>query len=205
MSKNGDGQFGQEWYDRKTLLMEKLLGKEHEIVMHAVTPYELGGALDLYYYPNGISGTAVATKECSESPDEGSTNAFFDVYELVMFTKHGLSIDDANDESTPFGRVHSNIDSILNSVAPYSAQAKLNRFETCEFPEDMKTLGGKCLIFDTYGVEPTSKLPFGLLVVIEVFRSEMEFAHENGGSKLIARLTIAGHYPYSDMEREPVV
>jgi hypothetical protein len=37
-----------------------------------------------------------------------------------------------------------------------------------------------------------------------VFRSEMEYARENGGAKLIRRLKKAGYYPYSDLDREAV-
>ena len=204
MNEEQEEQLAEEWHDNKSSLMEATLGKEHDVVMHAIIPYAVGGGLDLYYYPNGIAGTAIATKECCESPTEGSTNDTFDLYELVMFTKHPLSLDDAQKDSTPFGLAHRNINSILNVVARYSAQATLNPNETCEFPADMETLGGKCLIFAAYGKQAKAKAKFGLLAVIEVFRSEMDFAREKGGGKLLAKLEKAGHYPYSDLDREPV-
>ena len=123
-----------------------------------------------------------------------------------MFTKHPISLDDATDESTPFGRAHRNINAVLNCIAPYSAQATLNPYETCEFPEDMDTVGGKCMIFDGYTGSPDEiPLEFGLLAVIEIFRSEMNFARTHGGGELINRLHDAGHYPYSDLDREAVV
>ena len=81
----------EDWYERKSRLMEQSLGKEHDMVMHAIIPYSVGGGLDLYYYPNGIPGTAIATKELSESPTEGSSNKVYDRYELVMFTATGRS------------------------------------------------------------------------------------------------------------------
>ena len=204
VNEEQDEQLAQEWHDHKSSLMEHALGKEHDVVMHSIIPYAVGGGLDLYYYPNGIAGTAIATKECCESPNEGSTNDTFDLYELVMFTKHPLSLDDAQKDSTPFGKIHSNINAILNVVTPYSAQATLNPNETCEFPADMETLGGKCLIFAAYGDQSKAKAKFGLLAVIEVFRCEMEFAREQGGAKLLEKLKQAGHYPYSDLDREPV-
>jgi hypothetical protein len=67
----------------------------------------------------------------------------------------------------------------------------------------METVGGKCLIFDAYGLDGEHK-DFGLLVVIEVHRSEMEYAREYGGKKLLDKLKIAGYYPYSDLERPAV-
>lgn len=197
----------EEWYARKSAIMEEMLGKEHDMVMHAIIPYALGGGLDLYYYPNDIPGTAIATKELSDHPGEGSSNSVFECYELVMFTKLPLKLDDALNEEKAFGKMHSVMNSILNGVAPYSAQATLNPNETCEFPPDMPKIGGRCLIFDGYPSYPDEEEPaeFGLLAVIEVFRSEMEFAREAGGAMLIERLKANGHYPYSDLDREPVV
>jgi hypothetical protein len=194
----------QEWYDRKSAVMEERLGPEHDMVMHAIIPYAIGGGLDLYYYPNGVPGTAIATKELSELPGEGSSNDVFRCYELVMFTRHAVDLD-AKEEDEGFGRAHHVINAILNAIAPYSAQATLNPNETCEFPADMPTIGGRCLIFDGYptydDVEPDE---FGLLAIIEIFRSEMDYARANGGAKLLRLLRKHGHYPYSDLDREPV-
>jgi hypothetical protein len=203
---DADEEAGERWYVRKSALMEEMLGKEHEMVMHAIIPYAIGGALDLYYYPNGLPGTAVATKELSELPGEGSSNSVYQCYEPVMFTKHSLDVDKAHDDRTAFGRAHSVINAVLNRIAPYSAEATLNPNDTCEFPTEMPTVGGRCLIFDGYpSYSDDEPAEFGLLAVIEVFRSEMAYAQERGGAKLLNRLKAAGHYPYSDMERKPVV
>ncbi len=147
--------------------------------------------------------TGIATKELCESPYEGSGNDQYNLYEIVMFTKHRLDLDAAKDEKSEFGKVHNRIDAILNFIAPYSAQATLNHNETCEFPEDMERVGGKCLIFQAYGWRG-KKESFGLLAVIEVLRSEMEFARASGTAALVERLREAGHDPYSDLDREPV-
>jgi hypothetical protein len=195
----------QAWYDRKSTRMEEMLGKEHDMVMQAMIPYAIGGGLDLYYYPNGVAGTGVATKELSELPGEGSSNDVYQCYELVMFTKYSIDLNAAKDETTGFGRAHTIINAVLNTVALYSAQTKLNPNETCEFPAEMQTVGGRCLIFDGYPSYPEDEpAEFGLLAAIEVFRSEMAYARTHGGAKLLERLKAEGHYPYSDLEREPV-
>jgi len=150
--------------------MEAMLGKEHDMVMHALIPYRLGGGLDLYYYPHGRPGTAIATKELCESPDEGSSNLAFNLYELAMFTKLPIDLDTATDDKTAFGRIHSRINAILNCIALYSAEAELNPGETCEFPEDMEAIGGGCLIFDGQAPDVDEEpSEFGLLMVIEIF------------------------------------
>jgi hypothetical protein len=198
-------EIARRWYERKSALMEASLGKEHDVVMHAIIPYAIGGGLDLYYYPNGLPGTAIATKELSELPNEGSSNDVYHSYELVMFTKHRLDLDAATDENTEFGRIHANINAILNLIAPYSVQAILNLNETCEFPAEMESVGGKCLIFDGFAAHSDEVAKdFGLLVILEVYRSEMEYARREGGAKLIERLKAREHYPYSDLDREPV-
>lgn len=196
---------GQEWYDHKAAVMEELLGPSHDIVMHSVIPYSVGGALDLYYYPNGIPGTGIATLELSEAPGEGSSNDVFPCYEMVMFTRHPIDLDAAKNPRNPFGKAHRAISSILNLMARYSAEATLNPGETCEFPEGMPDVGGRCLVFDAYPPHTQDvDAEFGLMVMIEVFRSEMEFARENSGDELLELLKAQGHYPYSDLDREPV-
>ncbi|MEM8783404.1 MAG: suppressor of fused domain protein [Planctomycetota bacterium] len=191
------------WYEEKHAFLVQRLGAEHDMVMHALIPFAVGGTLDLYYFPRGIPGTAIATKELSELPGEGPSNRDFDNYELVMFTRQPIDLDHARDEDHPFGRMHRNLNGVLNLIARYAATATLNPYETCEFPEDMEGVGGKCLIFDAYP-DSSGGRRLGLLAVIEIFRSEMEFKQEHGGQALLERLKEAGHYPYSDLDREPV-
>lgn len=193
------------WYDDKSERMQLILGPEHGMVMHAIIPFEIGGGLDLYYYPKRIRGCAIATKELSPALGEGPNNDRFECYELVMFTRHHLDLDQARKPKSSFGKAHTSINSILNCIAAYSQQATLNPHQTCEFPRDMEGVGGMCLVFDEYGdSNPYVRQDFGLLAIIEVFRSEMEFAHRNGGEALINLLKQAGHYPYSDLDRKPV-
>jgi hypothetical protein len=173
------------------------------MVMHAIIPYAIGGSLDLYYFPNGRWETGIATKELSEMPDQGSSNNLYKVYELVMFTREPLSMKDALDNTTRFGRIHEKNNAILNQLAPYSAQARLNPFDTCEFPNDVKIVGESCLIFDRIGKRDPST-GFGLMVVVEIFPSEMSFAQKRGGERLIEKLMMAHCYPYSDLDRKPV-
>jgi hypothetical protein len=84
----------------------------------------------------------------------------------------------------------------------------LEPLETCELPlhEGEPNL---CLIFDEY--KPDGKefkigdKRHGLLLIVEVFREEMEYAMANGTGKLIEKLKRKGYYPYSDLNRESVI
>ncbi|ADG66991.1 hypothetical protein Plim_1156 [Planctopirus limnophila DSM 3776] len=202
--EEGEDSLESQWYAEKSARMVELLGEEHDMVMHAIIPYAVGGGLDLYYYPHLIPGTGIATKELSNSPSEGSTNNVFTTYEFVMFTRHDLSLEDAQKPETPFGKMHYTINAILNMMAPYSAQAKLNPFETVEFPSDMEVVGGRCLILDAYGMTD-AHADFGLMLIMEIHRVEMDYARQHGGQALLEKLMAANYYPYSDLDRPPVV
>lgn len=204
-SEEEEEKLEDAWYDRKSSLMESILGKQHDMVMHALIPYEIGGPLDLYYFPDALHGTAIATKELTHACRESSNNDKYTKYELVMFTRETLNLDEANDETTSFGKAHQNISAILNPIASYSEQAKLNPNETCEFPQETEGVGGKCLIFSAYKPAGDEVEEFGVMAVIEIFRSEMEYAMQNGGGELISLLKAKGYYPYSDLARAPVV
>jgi len=82
LSEKEEGELEDKWYDEKSELMASILGEEHDMVMHAIIPYEVGGGLDLYYFPNGIQGTAIATKELSFACRESSNNDLFKKHKL---------------------------------------------------------------------------------------------------------------------------
>lgn len=197
-----------EWRKKKTACMEELLGPMHNIVSHALLPFSMGGALDLYYFPNGRPGTAIATMELSRLPKKGPSNNCFQSYELVMFTREHLAMDEIGNDESPFGRTHGSISSVLNLIAPNCGRSKFNPGNTAEAPADdpdYAHIAGKCFIFDALSRKPgRSRAEFGLLAVIEIFRSEMKFVAEFSGASLITWLQEAGHYPYSDLNRKPL-
>ena len=200
------------WYDAKSAWMEEVLGPEHDMVMHAIVAYAVGGALDLYYYPRlpaslGGKGTAIATKELVESPGTGPGNRVYQAYELVMVTRQPLNLDDAHDKRTPFGRAHGAISPLLNAIARYAPDASLNPSDTMEFPKDFERLAGRCLILDALvSSEAAERHALGLMLIVEIHPEEMRWAMEGQrGTALLEKLRYAGHYPYSDLDREPVV
>lgn len=201
-----EDQIRSDWEERKSALMEQLLGKQHNRVMHSMIPFFMGGGLDLYYYPNKLPGTAIATNELSELPGQGPANDAFHNYELVMFTRHSLDLEVAMDAESEFGLVHEVINQVLNLLAGYCLDNAVNPLDTMEFPEDMPVVGGRCLMFDRYPnlsqEEPTE---FGLLAIMEIFPVELEYARAEGTAKLLEKLREAGHYPYTDINRAAVV
>ena len=201
-------KFTQEQFDKnyeeKEKGLERVLGKMYGMVGHAIIPFEVGGAVDMYYFPNHIHGTGFATMELLDPNGNGPKPNRFGTYELVAFTKE---LYNKNEEtSTAFNLIERRVCGIFTTIGNYSFQAVLNPNETCEVPTDGEE--NRCLVFDNY--QPDNKqFKIGdrqhhLLLCLEIFRSEMEFSRKNGSKELLDKLKAAGHYPYSDLDREPV-
>ncbi len=193
-----------EYYELKQQGLERILGKMHDIVGHAIVAFQVGGPVDMYYFPNAIDGTAFVTMELIEPDGSGSQPSKIGTYELIAFTKHKIGDDSIK---AAFEEIELRIRSIFTRVARYSYEARLNPLETIEVPI-CEGEPNRCVIIDEYrkpGVDFTiGDHKHGLLLLIEVFRSEMEYAMEHGSQIVLDRLGERGFYPYSDLDREPV-
>src|SRR5918912_1106382 len=69
-------------YELKSKALEDILGKMHNLVGHAIIPFAVGGAVDMYYFPNHISGTGFATMELLEPDGTGPLPNRLGTYEL---------------------------------------------------------------------------------------------------------------------------
>ena len=197
----------EQWYEMKTEAMVTLLGEEHNLVSHAIIPFSVGGALDLYFFPQS-RGYAIGTKELIERDGSGPRNARYSAYELCLFSPDPVDSDRTNGDTTPIGQRYRRYVRMLNMLARYCSEATLNPNETMEFPAGMERVGGHCLILDAITKNGQSlnfnKHEYGLMLAINIHRSEMEFARANGGQKLIEKLKAAQVYPYSDLDRRAV-
>jgi len=203
-------EFTQEEYDKdyelKMVGLEHVLGKSYHLVGHAIIPFEIGGAVDMYCFPNGIKGTGFATMELLKPDGTGPIPNKLGTYELVAFTKHDIVED--REDTNPFNLIERRLCGILTSIGFYSFQAKLEPLETCEVPQS-EGEPNICLLFDEYNPDGKEFLignrKHGLLLIMEIYRDEMEFAMNNGTGKLIEKLQEKGYYPYSDLDRKSVI
>ena len=206
-------RFSEEEYNRhyeaKQAALEKILGPMHHMVGHAIIPFQVGGAVDMYCFPNILPGTAFATMELIKPDGSGPKPNRFGTYELVSFTKQTIPTSEyESNENHPFNKIERHMCGIMTTVGFYSFESVLNPGETCEVPTKE---GGPntCMVFDLYDPDGIGFIIDGkrhcLLLCLEVFRSEMEYAIKKGSASLLEKLKHAGHYPYSDLDREPVV
>jgi hypothetical protein len=206
--KEQKAKYSREDYDRayalKSAGLERVLGPSHAMVGHAIIPFDIGGTVDMYYYLKGIKGTGFATMELIQPDGTGPLPNEVGTYELVGFSKHDY---DTAEGDTPFNLIERRLCWIFTRVGNFSSDAKLKPRDTCELPEDGQP--NTCLVFDEYnpdGIEFfIGNKKHGLLLVMELFPGEMEYAREYGSAGLIKKLKEAGHYPYSDLDRDPVV
>lgn len=75
-------------YELKSKGLENILGKMHNLVGHAIIPFSIGGAVDMYYFPNHLKGTCFATMELLDPDGNGPKKNRLGTYELVAFTKY---------------------------------------------------------------------------------------------------------------------
>lgn len=192
-------------YELKSKGLENVLGKMHNLVGHAIIPFAVGGAVDMYYFPNHSKGTGFATMELLDPDGTGPLPNRLGTYELVAFTKHDYN--NSENTQTPFNLIERAVCGIFTTIGFFSREAVLNPLETCEVPNG-EGKENSCLVFDLY--EPDNKKfnigdkQHHLLLCLQVFRSEMDFARKKGSDELIKKLKDAGHYPYSDLDRQPV-
>jgi hypothetical protein len=201
-------EFSQEEFENdnkfKEQGLELVLGKMYGMVGHAIISFEIGGAVDMYYFPNHIQGTGFATMELLDPKGNGPLPNSYGTYELVAFTK--LPYETTGDFQTSFDLIERRICGIFTSIGNYSFGATLKPHDTCEVPWDDEE--NRCLIFDVYrpgNIDfKIGERQHHLLLCLEIFRSEMDIARKNGGGILIEKLKQHGFYPYSDLDREPV-
>lgn len=193
-------------YEAKKAALERILGPMHDSVYHAIIPYQLGGAVDMYMFTSHIPGTGFATMELIEHDGSGPVPNRIGTYELVGFTKHPYIPCGSDEKPTPFREALGRLTGIFTSTGFYSTEAELNPGDTCEIPDDEST---HCVVLANYDPEGTGFIVSGrrhcLLLCMEIFRSEMDYARQAGSDALFAKLKAAGYYPYSDLDRDPVI
>jgi hypothetical protein len=191
-------------YELKKQGLERVLGEMYNLVRHSLIVFQVGGGVDLYLFPNALDGTAFATMELIEPDGLGPQPSRIGTYELVAFTKHRVGHESSK---ARFEEIARRICGVFTVLGRYSYEEQLNPGETVDVPVG-EGEPNRCLILDEYrkpGVDfVIGDRKHGLLLVIEVFRTEMEYAMKHGSQLVLSKLRESGYYPFSDLDREPV-
>ena len=213
-------------YGAKSEAFAQHLGEAHDLVIAAVVGWDVGGPADLWVYPNHVPGSVLVTMQLATPGGTDQRRGSLGYYELAMATRHppgpmfeadgeaedgpdgsDPDVDAPDRELTPFGEAASDIRLFLTNLGRYTSMAVLEPGQTAEFPTE--EMGTVYLVFDALigrdaGVRVLGK-PCGVLLAMRVHESELGYAREHGTPALLEKLREAGAYPYSDLDREPVV
>jgi hypothetical protein len=198
-------------YELKEAGLEAVLGKMHDTVYHAPIPYCVGGSLDTYLFPNHIAGTAFVSMELLQPDGKGPAPNSNGTYELIMFTKHQCIKTESQDTmESPFDIIVDRCGDIMTITAHYSAEsgnyaAVLESYQTSTVPlsEDDEECKAHCF-YHKYADFSVGNRKHHLLLIMEIFESELNYARQEGTEKLLSKLKEKGYYPYSDLDRQPV-
>lgn len=192
------------WRKQKGNLIEKCLGPAlDDAVLYIIPPVDF--APGLYVHLND-GYFALSTLDMSELPGKGASNNRYDNIEFCMMAKEKITLDETATPILKEGSSFMLMRYITTAIADYAASgATLNVGDTIEFPKDYdETIGGKCFFFWPHqGSSVDASL--GLMMIIEIHSSEMEFARSEGPSKLVDKLKNSKAFPFSYPERLSVI
>jgi hypothetical protein len=193
----------------KQKALEEALGPMYNLVGHAILAFEAGGSVDMYYFPDVLPGTAFVTQELISLDGTSPKPSRLGTYELIAFTRHPIPPHQAGEPMPegPFNDIERRFCGIFTTLGRYAEEAVINPLETGEVPRG-KGRDNAYLVLDEFK-PPRRQFVIhgrrhGLLLCIEIHRTEMDFARANGVPSLLTRLKRAGHYPYSDLDRAAV-
>ena len=200
-------------FEMKKAGLEAVLGPRDDTVLHAALPFVAGGALDLYCFRQALPGTVFATMDLIYPDGQGPQANRFGTFELAACTRlspggnqYALFSDAANRSRLPYEQTEHRIWRMLTRIGHYSQAAVLKPGDTCEIPNGTKELAW--VLLDRFDLGQPFKIGekfHHLLLCMEIFPVEQEYARLNGPAALIHLLKNSGDYPYTDLDRRPVV
>lgn len=109
--------------------LERVLGTVYEYVGHAIIPYEAGGPVHMYCFPQSDCSTAFATMQLLKPDGSGPTKSSIGTSELVLFTRPRVTRPKPN---APFELIENRIRAIFTTIGRYSRVTILNPGDTAE-------------------------------------------------------------------------
>ena len=180
------------WWNARVAAMASVLGKPDDMIGHGVIPFhfgaEMGGAADIVYFRQHVSGVVYATSEligCDEQLSNNQGN-----YELMICHR--------DDEE--WG------ENIIGQLAHYTLEAVLNPGETMDIgpaTPDGSTIAA--LLFCDYGRFTVRDRDAGLLLCLGITESELGACRDGNRERVELALRAADVFPFTDLYRASVL
>jgi hypothetical protein len=186
-----EDEWGQ-WWDARVAAIEQILGPSHDMVGHAVIPFDfgadIGGAPDIIYFKQHLKGVVSVTSELI-GHDEQIQNDLGN-YELMVCHR----------DDEPWG------ENIIKRLAYYTLKAKLNPGETMDIasavPDD-STIAA--LLFFSYAAFKVRGRKAGLLLSVGITEDELKICRAGKRKSVENALKAANVYPFTDLYRDSVL
>lgn len=181
------------WWKARVEALEKILGKSHDTVGHAVVPFclgaDMGGAADVVYFHHHVPGIVSVTSELigyeGQQPNDQGTN-----YELMICHR----------DDEPWGG------NIISRLASYTLEMPLNPGETMDIgPATPEGSTIAAFLFYDYGRFRVRDIDAGLLLCVGITETELEACRDGNREEVEAALQNAGVFPFTDLYRASVI
>lgn len=199
-------------FQQKQAAVERILGPFSD-VRRAYLPALPGGPIDLYRFERALPGTVFATLDLIFPDGQGPQRNPYGTYELLACTRlraapspTPLFKRESDRSRAPYERMADRLAYLLTVLARSSGERVLAPGDTAELPYGARDQ--LCLLFDRFDRPAALRLgkkKHHLLLCMEIFPAELAYARQSGTARLLSLLQAAGHYPYSDLDRAPVV
>lgn len=181
----------QKIWDARIAALTPILGKPADTVLHAVIPFQLGGAADVLPFPDFTPGITYVTAEMT-GEDVGQRPTSLGNYELMICARQELQ--KAGD--------------LISNLARYTCDAELEPGETMDLGTFFGDSTIRALLF-THPREQAAHFEFlgqryGLLLCIGITAEELAFKEVHGSESLLVLLREHGVYPYTTLDRPSV-
>jgi hypothetical protein len=181
-----------EWWDARVAAIETVLGPCHDVVGHAVIPFDIGsdngGGADIIYFKRHINGIVSVTSELIGRDDQVENE--LGNYELMICHR------DEEDWGAD----------IISRLAYYTLEARISPGETMDIascaPEGATTAA---LLFFNYGTFKVRKRKAGLLLCVGITEDELNLCRAGKRGNVEKALKAAKVYPFTDLYRDSVI
>ena len=187
--------FGKkDTFDYKSEIIPALVtefGALDESVLHSPIPFEMGFnsgcRSDVYVFKQHLTGSVYVTGDLwgSEQKKSDAGN-----YELMV----------AHQSDDTWGP------NLISMLAYYTQEASLNAGETMGLPPELCSGNGLAgILFNKHTQIAYKGKTLGIMAVIGITKSEIEYSMRFGGSTLLSALKDKGIYPFTIFNRRPAI
>ncbi|MEN9358970.1 MAG: hypothetical protein RL095_505 [Verrucomicrobiota bacterium] len=196
------GSSEEFWHKAKKEAMERRLGKMHSLVAHHAVPFEAGGLLDVYNFPQK-HGSALATLDIAAPGGKPLRSG--QALEFIAFTPYRMpEMSLVDTAANRYDRTEQNLATVFTALAAHARDEPLAFGSVAEIP-DPESDGSHAVMIEDGGKLDFDGSEVPLVLIVLITAQELAFARRRGNAQLREMLESAGIWPVSDPFRRSLV